>query len=67
MIHIDVMTSPSNQNSAVGPFISKKTKQKYKGAEKKQQTVSKTCKGFAFNEKSRTQRHFNLDKGKKMI
>lgn len=66
MIYIDVMTSPQNQNSAFGPFISKKTKQNYKGSREKQQTVSKTCKGFAYNEKLKRQGHFNLDKGGEM-
>lgn len=51
-----------NENSALGPFISKKTKQKYKGSREKQQTVSKTYKGLACNEKLKRQGHFNLDK-----
>lgn len=61
MIYIDVMTSPSNRNSALGPLVSEKTKPKHKGPREKQPTVSKTSEGFAYDEEPTRQRHFNLD------
>lgn len=63
MTYIDVMTSPSNRNSALDPLVSEKTKQKRKGLREKQPTVSKTYEGFAYNEELKRQGHFNLDKG----
>ena len=63
MIYIDVTTSPSNRNSALGPLVSEKTKRKHKGPREKQPTVSKTYEAFAYNEELRRQGHFNLDKG----
>lgn len=46
MIYTDVMTSPYIWNSALDPFVSKKTKQKFKGSGEKQQSLKEiqgTC------------------------